>query len=239
VQKPADFHLGADVVASDGRKVGTLARIIVEQDGFDARALVVKEEESFAGRLLAAESLFITDEVVVPITAVESATHDLVKLSMPAADVRRQPPYLSHHFKQLTADTAVLEEADVLCAPSLRAESFGMVLTEAFAAGTPVVASDIAGYRDVVRDGVDGLLVPAGDAQAVAEALRLASGASSYLVEGEPPTLVVGSRRASARTARSLKPLCRQIGAEPGSGFPYIRLTGPIVVLDKVRSDPA
>jgi phosphatidylinositol alpha-mannosyltransferase len=47
-----------------------------------------------------------------------------------------------------------------------------MVLTEAFAAGTPVVASDIAGYRDVVRDGLDGILVPPGDAQALAEALR-------------------------------------------------------------------
>jgi phosphatidylinositol alpha-mannosyltransferase len=66
----------------------------------------------------------------------------------------------------------VLEQADVLCAPSLGAESFGMVLTEAFAAGTPVVASDIAGYRDVVRDGVDGVLIPVGDAQAMAEALR-------------------------------------------------------------------
>ncbi len=65
-----------------------------------------------------------------------------------------------------------LEHADVLCAPSLRGESFGMVLTEAFAAGTPVVASDIAGYRDVVSDGVDGLLVPPGDAQALAEVLR-------------------------------------------------------------------
>ena len=65
-----------------------------------------------------------------------------------------------------------LELADVLCAPSLRGESFGMVLTEAFAAGTPVIASDIAGYRDVVRDGVDGVLVPAGDAQTLAEALR-------------------------------------------------------------------
>ncbi|MDQ6805242.1 MAG: glycosyltransferase family 4 protein, partial [Actinomycetota bacterium] len=67
---------------------------------------------------------------------------------------------------------AALEYADVLCAPSLGGESFGMVLTEAFAAGVPVVASNIAGYRDVVRDGVDGLLVPRGDAQAVAEALR-------------------------------------------------------------------
>ena len=65
-----------------------------------------------------------------------------------------------------------LESSDVLCAPSLGGESFGMVLTEAFAAGTPVVASDIAGYRDVVRDGVDGVLVPRGDAQSLAEALR-------------------------------------------------------------------
>ncbi|HEX3690019.1 MAG TPA: glycosyltransferase [Solirubrobacteraceae bacterium] len=65
-----------------------------------------------------------------------------------------------------------LQRADVLCAPSLRGESFGMVLTEAFAAGTPVVASDIAGYRDVVRDGVDGVLVPPGDPQALAEVLR-------------------------------------------------------------------
>src|SRR5215217_3022918 len=67
---------------------------------------------------------------------------------------------------------AALEHADVLVAPSLGGESFGMVLTESFAAGTPVVASDIAGYRDVVRDGVDGLLVPRGDATALAETLR-------------------------------------------------------------------
>ena len=67
---------------------------------------------------------------------------------------------------------AELQRADVLCAPSLRGESFGMVLTEAFAAGTPVIASDIAGYRDVVRDGVDGVLVAPADAQALAVALR-------------------------------------------------------------------
>ncbi|HEY4450369.1 MAG TPA: lysylphosphatidylglycerol synthase domain-containing protein [Solirubrobacteraceae bacterium] len=65
-----------------------------------------------------------------------------------------------------------LAGADVLCAPSLHGESFGMVLTEAFAASAPVVASDIPGYRDVVRDGRDGLLVAPGDALALAEALR-------------------------------------------------------------------
>lgn len=70
------------------------------------------------------------------------------------------------------AKTAVLRGADVLCAPSLGGESFGMVLTEAFAAGTPVVASDIAGYRDVVRDGADGVLVPRADPTALATTLR-------------------------------------------------------------------
>jgi phosphatidyl-myo-inositol alpha-mannosyltransferase len=62
--------------------------------------------------------------------------------------------------------------AHVLAAPSLGGESFGMVLTEAFAAGRPVVASDIAGYRDVVTDGVDGVLVPRADATRLAETLR-------------------------------------------------------------------
>ena len=67
---------------------------------------------------------------------------------------------------------AALESADLLVAPSLGGESFGMVLTEGFAAGTPAVASDIAGYRDVVTDGEDGVLVPRGDPTALAEALR-------------------------------------------------------------------
>jgi phosphatidylinositol alpha-mannosyltransferase len=65
----------------------------------------------------------------------------------------------------------LLGEADLLCAPSLGGESFGMVLTEAFASGTPVVGSDIAGYREVVRDGRDGVLVPVGDAVALGETL--------------------------------------------------------------------
>src|SRR5205807_1642339 len=66
----------------------------------------------------------------------------------------------------------LLHQADLVCAPSLGGESFGMVLTEAFAAGTPVVCSDIAGYRDVVREGVDGLLVPAGGPAELGEALH-------------------------------------------------------------------
>ena len=65
-----------------------------------------------------------------------------------------------------------LHESDLLCAPSLAGESFGMVLTEAFAAGTPVLASNIAGYADVVTDGHDGILVPPADPQSLAEELQ-------------------------------------------------------------------
>ena len=65
-----------------------------------------------------------------------------------------------------------LRAAAVFCAPSLHGESFGVVLLEAMAAGTPVVASDIAGYRDVARDGREALLFPGGDVAALTDGLR-------------------------------------------------------------------
>ena len=80
---------------------------------------------------------------------------------------------------------ARLKGADVLCAPSLRGESFGIVLLEAMAAGAAVVASDLPGYRNVARSGRDGLLVPPGDPVELAGALgRVLSNAaeSSRLV---------------------------------------------------------
>ena len=66
---------------------------------------------------------------------------------------------------------ARLRGASVFCAPSLHGESFGVVLAEAMAAGTPVVASALPGYRNVATDGVDAVLVPPGDADALAVAL--------------------------------------------------------------------
>jgi len=65
-----------------------------------------------------------------------------------------------------------LRGADVFCAPSLHGESFGVVLLEAMAAGTPLVATDLPGYRRVARDGMEAILVPPGDADALADALR-------------------------------------------------------------------
>lgn len=62
--------------------------------------------------------------------------------------------------------------ADVFCAPSIHGESFGVVLLEAMAASTPVVASDLPGYRNVAAPHIQALLVPPGDPAALAEGLR-------------------------------------------------------------------
>jgi phosphatidylinositol alpha-mannosyltransferase len=67
---------------------------------------------------------------------------------------------------------ARLRGATVACFPALEGESFGVVLLEAMAAGTPVVASDIDGYRTVARGGREALLVPPGDTDALRAALR-------------------------------------------------------------------
>jgi len=67
---------------------------------------------------------------------------------------------------------SLLAGADVFCAPSLHGESFGVVLLEAMAAGTPIVASDLDGYRLVARNGADAVLVPPGEPAALAAALQ-------------------------------------------------------------------
>lgn len=64
-----------------------------------------------------------------------------------------------------------LRGCNVLAAPSLHGESFGVVLLEGLAAGVPVVASDLPGYRNVVRAGQEGRLVPPDDRPALAKAL--------------------------------------------------------------------
>ena len=66
---------------------------------------------------------------------------------------------------------ARLQAADVFCVPSLGGESFGVVLLEAMAAGTPVVASNLPAYRLVTSDGHYGALFTIGNPDALAKAL--------------------------------------------------------------------
>jgi phosphatidylinositol alpha-mannosyltransferase len=71
-----------------------------------------------------------------------------------------------------TEKAARLRGATIACAPSIEGESFGVVLLEAMAAGTAVIASDLTGYRAVARGDNEARLVPPGDVAALRTALR-------------------------------------------------------------------
>lgn len=90
------------------------------------------------------------------IDAIMRVDRDLVRLVGPVSD-QDLPRYYAG--------------ANVFCSPATGGESFGIVLLEAMAAGSPVVASNIAGYRDVVAHESNGLLVPPRDPTAIAAAI--------------------------------------------------------------------
>jgi phosphatidylinositol alpha-mannosyltransferase len=92
------------------------------------------------------------------------------------------------------ADKArMLRSVDVYVAPNTGGESFGMILTEAMAAGTPVVASDLDAFRRVLDNGRAGALFATGDPKALAGTL------ARLLDEpAERATLVVNGREAVA-----------------------------------------
>ncbi len=83
---------------------------------------------------------------------------------------------LASHLKFLgqvddAEKASAMRSADIYCAPNTGGESFGIVLVEAMAAGTPVVASDLDAFRRVLLDGRAGRLVPVDDSAALAAAL--------------------------------------------------------------------
>src|SRR5579872_3339356 len=109
-----DFRLGADVLDNGGRFAGTLVSVLVDEDGFDPKALVVKAEASLLGRAIAEEKLFITDEVVVPISDVTSANHSGVHLSISSEELKNQRPYLSYRLRQMSPGETLMREAQML-----------------------------------------------------------------------------------------------------------------------------
>jgi phosphatidyl-myo-inositol alpha-mannosyltransferase len=86
------------------------------------------------------------------------------------------------------------QACDVFCAPNTGQESFGIVLLEAMAAGAPIVASDIPGYKDVVTNGEEGLLIERQNPGALADGLCRLLG---------NPELRASMRRAGQTKARN------------------------------------
>jgi phosphatidylinositol alpha-mannosyltransferase len=152
---PNGVRLGGGTPSSDSQRPGPLRILFIGQ---------AVERKGLPVLLRAFEAL--REQIPATLTLVGASRQEVAHMMLDDRGV--------HALGKVTEERKLSElaTAEVLCAPSLHGESFGMVLTEAFAAGTPVVASEIPGYRDVVRDGVDGLLVVPGDALALAESLR-------------------------------------------------------------------
>jgi phosphatidyl-myo-inositol alpha-mannosyltransferase len=92
------------------------------------------------------------------------------------AVLREEAGPLAKHLRFLgqvddAKKASALRSADLYCAPNIGGESFGIVLVEAMAAGTPVVASDLDAFRRVLIDGAAGRLVPIDDPEALAESI--------------------------------------------------------------------
>jgi len=91
-------------------------------------------------------------------------------------ELRRSAGKLAKHLRFLgqvddAAKASALRSADVYCAPNTGGESFGIVLVEAMAAGTAVVASELDAFRRVLMDGTAGRLVPVDDPAGLADGL--------------------------------------------------------------------
>jgi phosphatidyl-myo-inositol alpha-mannosyltransferase len=109
--------------------------------------------------------------------------------------------------------TRELQSVKALVAPSLGGESFGMVLTRAFACATPVVASDIPGYRDVMTPEA-GLTFPPGDEHALADAVeRILADEERRRRLGEEARRIAVSRYSWDDVARRLVDIYERVAA--------------------------
>jgi glycosyltransferase involved in cell wall biosynthesis len=160
-------------------------RVAVIPHGIDVPALPPREEQFASSPLRMAYIGGLTWQkgVHVLIEAVNGLPSDAVRLSI-YGDLGAFPDYVTQ-LKQAARHPGtsfegrlprtqlweVLRRIDVLVAPSLWYETSSLAIQEAFAAGAPVVASNLGVLADRVRDGVDGLLFPPGDAPALRTAL--------------------------------------------------------------------
>lgn len=144
----------------------------------------------FAGSLIPSKAPHVLLEAVQQLPAGTATVDILGAGSIYHGDpdyARRLEPLLTHaavrrlgpvpHERMARALTAV----DVVVVPSVWIENAPFIIREAFAAGAPVIASGLGGMAEMVRDGIDGLLFPPGDAAALRSHLRRLAGDAGLL----------------------------------------------------------
>jgi hypothetical protein len=72
--------------------------LVIDRETWDLKEIIVKETEWFSGHVFSPGSGLLIDDVIVPLEAVASVTHDNVRLSATVAEVRRMPPYLTYGY---------------------------------------------------------------------------------------------------------------------------------------------
>ena len=170
-----------------------LARYLAEKEGFaeDEFQIVhygirAKDEPSSRGddvpRLLCVGRLIPVKGHIVLLRALAQARARVPELRLDLAGHGPLEPALRAYVRELRLTDAVrflgfvspvqkaIEDAAVVVVPSL-GEGFGMVALEALERARPVIASDVGGLPEIVEHDVTGLVVPAGDAEALADAL--------------------------------------------------------------------
>ncbi|GAC1445380.1 MAG: glycosyltransferase family 4 protein [Mycobacteriales bacterium] len=166
-------HLGGDaVLIPNGVDVRRFdgARPLSAQPAVPTVSFLGRIDEPRKGLVVLLEALPELVELVPEVRLLVAGPGDVeeVRVAIPAS--------LRGHVELLglvsEADKpGVYASGDVYCAPNTHGESFGIVLIEAMATGTPVIASDLEAFRRVLEDGRAGVLVPVSDPASLAAAL--------------------------------------------------------------------
>lgn len=166
-------HLGGDaVLIPNGVAVARFASAgpLPDRPAGPTVAFLGRIDEPRKGLAVLLEALPALVELVPDVRLLVAGPGDVaaVRSAIPAS-LRRHVDLLG-----LVSDAdkpRVYASGDVYCAPNTYGESFGIVLVEAMATGTPVVASDLEAFRRVLENGTAGVLVPRGDPASLAQAL--------------------------------------------------------------------
>jgi glycosyltransferase involved in cell wall biosynthesis len=194
-----------------------LARYLEDVEGFDGESFEIvhygiepngepKPYTDSARRLLCVGRLIPIKGHIVLLRAFAEAKRELPDLQLDIAGRGPLEPALRALAKELGVDDAItflghvnpvqaaIERSAVVVVPSM-GEGFGMVALEAMERGRPVIAAEIGGLGELVRDGETGVLVPAGEAEPLRDAIvRLAGDLGLAREMGD-----AGRRRALAR----------------------------------------